>query len=123
MGSLDGRRALIFLRMTPPSLRLRVASVEGVDRDAVDAVELAMRNAVFYLYGHRTGPGYTLSLQPVRPVKEGDLVWIETRVQVIPKDIDRVSLALDIGKAMIRARDALVKMGAGVESPDEVAST
>lgn len=120
MGSLDGRRALIFLKVVPPSLRLRVASVEGLDRDAVDAVELAMRNAVFYLYGHRTGPGYTLSLQPVRPVKDGEALWLETRVQVIPKDADRVSLALDIGKAMTRARDALVKMGAGVESADEV---
>lgn len=102
---------------TPPEVRVRVRAPEKPwnGRDPILAAmvaEHAIRDAAFYLFGRRTGPGYTLSLKPTRLIAEEGCAWIETRVMVIPKDEPhRDRLVKKLAAACDRARIALKKTG------------
>lgn len=105
---------------TPPEVRVRVKAPEDpwdgkTAGPHVTIVENAMRDAVFFLFGRRTGPGYALSLKPPQLTEDGK--WIETRVRAMPRpDEPRDRIARSVQLACDRARRALLKAGTKVDA-------
>ncbi len=69
MKGMVGVQARAGYTTIPPGVRVQVRAPEGgwdgkTPIPEVMAAEHAIRDAAFYLYGRKTGPGFTLSLKP-----------------------------------------------------------
>lgn len=120
---VEGKLATAFMCSIPPSVKVKIQAPETWDGKApipeVLALENAARDAAFYLYGRRTGPGYSVSLKPPRL----DNGWIMTRIIVIPQGEEhRERLGKKLTEARDRALAALTKAGAKLLDPAPVSA-
>lgn len=117
MKSLENLKTVVTVGVQPPTINIRVRlekAWDGVEPIAqVNALEHALRDAAWFLYGRRTSPGYTVTLHPTTTVGDPIPIWLATKVTVIPKnEKNRDRLARLLHKAAERARESLRKSGA-----------
>lgn len=122
MKNLAGAVGQVTLDLMPPTIRVKVTVFEvTMGWEATQAVEHALRDAAWALYGKKTGPGYPIRLEPSTAASSNGAggFMVEARVTVVPKgETDRARLQRYLEKAVDRARFALRKLDVTVVEPD-----